>query len=82
VFIHNHSGKRWHEDIPPIQSLVVNKYTGVPGEGFWGFVKDKKVFANSSLKQKRLLVRQILQKIYHFDHWDEVLTTLRQVCRT
>ena len=27
-------GKRWHEDIPPIQSLVVNKYTGVPGVGF------------------------------------------------
>jgi len=66
-------GERWKCTIPPIQSLVVGKYTRVPGEGFWGIVKDRKVFANSSLKQKRLVVQQMLQEIYHFDQWDEVL---------
>ncbi len=53
-------GKRWHKDIPPIQSLVVNKYTGVPGEGFWGFA-GLQSFKKTSLKQKRLLVQQMLQ---------------------
>jgi hypothetical protein len=64
--------KKWDTDIPPIQSLVVNKYTGIPGEGFWGFA-GLKSFAKTSLKQKRLLVQQMLQKIFQFNEWDEVL---------
>lgn len=65
-------GKKWKTDIPPIQSLVVNKATGIPGKGFWGFAGLKSA-AKASLKQKRLLVRQMLQKIYQFSEWDEVL---------
>ncbi len=64
--------KEWHTEIPPIQSLVVSKSTGIPGKGFWGFAGPKS-FANTSLKQKRLLVQQMLQKIYQFDEWDDVL---------
>lgn len=64
--------KKWNINIPPIQSLVVNKFTGIPGEGFWGLA-GLESFAKSSLKQKKLLITQMLQEIYQFDQWEEVL---------
>ena len=32
--------KAWKEKIPPIQCLVVNKSTGIPGEGAGWFLRD------------------------------------------
>src|SRR4051794_35751946 len=32
--------KRWREKIPPLQCLVVNKNTGLPGEGIDWFFRD------------------------------------------
>lgn len=64
--------KQWKTEIPPVQSIVVNKTTGIPGEGFWGFAGLKSA-AKTSLKQKRFLVQKMLQEIYRFDEWDKVL---------
>ena len=64
--------KKWNADVPPIQSLVVNKATGIPGEGFWELAGLKSI-DKTSLKQKRLIVQQMLQNIYQFDKWNKVL---------
>src|SRR5262249_3228678 len=33
--------KHWRLDVPPIQCIVINKKTGLPGEGVGWFVSDK-----------------------------------------
>jgi len=42
--------KAWKEKVPPIQCLVVNKNTGLPGEGIGWFLEDKEDFAALSLR--------------------------------
>ena len=45
--------KEWEEEIPQIQSLVVNKNTGLPGEGFSWFMSEGDVYARSNPRQKK-----------------------------
>jgi hypothetical protein len=68
----------WKKSIPPIQCLVVNKNTKLPGEGIgWFFDEiDKKAFASRDKKQQRLIVNAKLQDIYSFGEWREVLSDL------
>ena len=64
----------WREDIPQIQTLVVNKSTGLPGEGISGFINESsKSFKNLTSRKKKLLIDRILYKIFSYDKWDEVL---------
>lgn len=67
--------QEWSEEIPPIQCLVVNKHTRLPGEGFWSFIIDKEDFRKLSSKQKRHLIDMQLHKIYVFPKWRKVLQT-------
>lgn len=65
--------KEWQQDIPPIQCLVVNKNTGLPGEGiseFFGTLADYKRLAK---RQRRQIVDAELAKIYGFPKWFKVL---------
>lgn len=66
-------GKRWRLKIPPLQMLVHNAASRVPGHGFYGFIGEKG--GKLSLRQKRLLTRRWLDQIYAFPRWDEVLST-------
>lgn len=68
--------KKWGEAIPPIQCLVVNKNTGLPGEGIGWFITDKNDFSKLSKEQKRRLVEAELQKIFSFSKWRKVLDQL------
>ncbi|WP_254318854.1 hypothetical protein [Vibrio cholerae] len=56
------------EEIPPIQCLVVNKATELPGEGIGLFISDKD-FKKLSKKQKKKIVDSQLTKIYSYPDW-------------
>ncbi|WP_426596255.1 hypothetical protein [Pectobacterium brasiliense] len=68
--------KEWGVEIPPIQCLVVNKGTGLPGEGIGWFLTKEYDFSSLSRRQKRNLVDAKLNLIYSFNEWNEVLSTL------
>jgi hypothetical protein len=68
--------KKWKTKIPPIQCLVVNKATGLPGEGIGWFLITKDDFGKLPLRRRREIVQAELQHIYAYPHWDEVLEEL------
>jgi len=66
----------WETEIPPINCLVINKNTQLPGDGVYVFVDDVNNYKNLSLKQKRDIVKNELVKIFTFSRWNEVLEYL------
>jgi hypothetical protein len=68
--------KSWKEKVPPIQCLVINKGTGLPGEGIGWFLIKKDAFADLPLRQKRAIVDAELQHVYAYSKWNEVLRFL------
>lgn len=65
--------KKWKTKIPPVQCLVVNKSTGLPGEGIGWFLVKKDDFAALPLRQKQAIVDAELQHIFSYSRWKEVL---------
>ena len=66
----------YKEEIPMIQSLVVNQQDGLPGGGIGGF--DKSInYEEKSPKEKKFYVKVWQQKVYSFSKWDEVLRHLK-----
>jgi hypothetical protein len=68
--------KKWGEEIPQIQCIVVNQTTELPGEGIGWFISDTKQFSKLSSRQKKALVDGVLAKIFGYDKWDSVLEEL------
>jgi hypothetical protein len=66
-------GKKWGKDVPPIQSLVIQKNSGLPGEGFNWFIKNKVEFEKATSTQKRKIINQMVSDVYLFSKWDDVL---------
>jgi hypothetical protein len=66
-------GKQWNVDIPPIQCLVINKNTGMPGEGVNWFLADREVFERSNKREQKRILQSVLTGVYHFPRWNEVL---------
>jgi hypothetical protein len=64
------------EEVPPLQCLVVNKNTGLPGEGVGWFIAGMENFATLSRRQQRDIVNAELLKIFSYTKWWEVLTAL------
>lgn len=62
-------------EIPPIQCLVVNKNTDMPGEGFGWFITEVD-FSKLNKTQKQNVVDRHLAKIYAFQKWDWVLNEI------
>lgn len=67
--------KEWHKDIPPLQCLVVNKNTGLPGEGFWAVlgIDDYQVLP---ALQRQEVFKSALTKLFIFQEWERVLQAL------
>jgi len=63
------------EEIPAIQGLVVNKNTGLPGEGFDWFIS-KSDFKKSDKKQKSNIINNQYLKIYSYPNWLNILKKL------
>lgn len=68
--------KQWKTKVPPIQCLVANKATGLPGEGIGWFLITKEDFGKLPLRRRREIVRAEMQHIYAYPHWDDVLAEL------
>lgn len=67
--------KQKNEDIPPIQCLVINKATKLPGDGFGWFISEAD-FNKLDTKQKRIVVNRQLSTIYSYPRWLELLDEL------
>lgn len=65
--------KVWKEKIPPIQSLVVNKNTGIPGEGIGWFLRALGDFKALSHRQRKELVAGAHALIFAYPRWEDVL---------
>jgi hypothetical protein len=71
----NLSRKR-REQVPPIQCLVVNGVTGLPGEGIGWFLVKKDNYASLPPDKKRSVVNAHLAGIFGYPYWNEVLEEL------
>jgi len=67
---------RKEEKIPPIQCLVLNKNTGLPGEGISWFLTDKEIFSALPKNKKREVVKGELTRIFAYPYWNEVLNSI------
>ncbi len=68
--------KVWKVKVPPLQCLVINKNTGLPGEGIGWFLVKKEDFSALPLRQKRVIVEAELAHVFSFSRWAEVLKAL------
>ncbi|MCA3247362.1 MAG: hypothetical protein ING29_12895 [Azospirillum sp.] len=66
----------WQEKVPPIQCLVVNKNTGLPGEGIGWFITKKEEFGRLPRSQQREVVKAELAKVFAYTKWPQVLAAL------
>lgn len=66
-------GKEWGEDIPPLQALVVNRATGMPGEGFGRELVDPTVLAGVSARTRKQVVAGMLTAVFTYPKWKQVL---------
>lgn len=68
--------KEWGEVIPVIQCVVVDKKTGLPGEGIGEFIADARPFGSLPRREQRRLIDLELRKVYAFEGWPAVLEAL------
>ena len=68
--------EKWDEHIPPLQCVVVNKSQNLPGEGFAWFVRDQADWLDLSLRERRIFADGVLNEIFMFTRWHEVLEEL------
>ena len=64
-------GEKWQEEIPPIQGLVVNKQTELPGDSV-NFLRHQKMES----WQKKVIVKIKLEEVYNYPKWLDVLKEL------
>ena len=63
-------------DVPPIQALVINKSTALPGEGISWFAPDAARFKSASRRERKFIVDEMLRAIFTYQHWNHVLDAL------
>lgn len=59
--------------VPRLTALVVNKATGLPGEGVVGFLDRPEEFRAAPLPVRKRLLDQILFEIFTFPGWERML---------
>jgi hypothetical protein len=68
--------KAWKTPIPPIQCVVVNRATGLPGEGIGWFLVKKEDFVALPREQQEAVVNAHLERIFAYPFWAKVLSSL------
>lgn len=64
-------GDQWQEKIPPIQGLVVNKQTRLPGDNV-NFLRHQRMES----WEKRAIVKTKLEEVFNYPKWLDVLEEL------
>lgn len=62
--------------IPPLNTLIVNAKTGVPGSGFDYYLStylSKKAPRGLTTKQRKVMAEETMKEVWCFDRWDEIL---------
>lgn len=72
----NDLAAEWDDEIPHIQSIVVNQQTDAPGPGFDGFLTEQGYSWNNPRERKALFV-EYRAKVSAYPYWDEVLDALK-----
>jgi len=70
-------GATWGRRVPPIEALVVNQATRLPGEGVSWFTPDPALFKAATRQQKKLIVDAMLSEVFAFRDWEKVLGALK-----
>ena len=68
-------GRRWGQRVPPIEALVCNKATEMPGDGVQGFLPAG--FAKHAVAQRRQILKNVLWEVFNYPRWDAVLGEFR-----
>ncbi len=68
--------KKWDTNIPPIQCIVVNKATGIPGEGIAWFINKNK-FDKFTPELKKQTLQEMSENVFSFKRWLEVLNEFK-----
>ena len=66
-------GKAWAEIIPPLQAVAVNRQSGLPGDGFTGFVPNPGAFKMAPTHRKKRIIGALLAEVYSYPRWLKVL---------
>ncbi|HEX8365974.1 MAG TPA: hypothetical protein VF603_11900 [Allosphingosinicella sp.] len=71
----NELAEEWEDHVPPIEALVVNQQTRLPGPGFDGFLTEQGE-TWSTKAERRALIEAHWARIYAYPYWREVLDEL------
>lgn len=71
----NELAKEWEDHVPPIEALVVNQQTRLPGPGFDGFLTEQGETWTTKA-ERRALIEAHWARIYAYPYWREVLDEL------
>lgn len=70
--------EEWDEPIPPINALIVNDNTGLPGKGVDTFLKAYLRQTGSKVKltaaQRQSIIEEIHKDIYNYSNWGKLLS--------
>lgn len=66
----------WQVQIPPLQVLVVNVGSDLPGEGFAEFTDDPEAFKKAPLFQRRRTIESLAARVRAYPRWRDVLQAL------
>lgn len=69
--------EEWKEEIPPIQTIVINKQTEMPGEGVNWFIKNRQQYEKSTPSERKQLLLEMLSNVFHYEKWLYVLEHLK-----
>ncbi|WP_422133980.1 hypothetical protein [Endozoicomonas sp. ALD040] len=69
--------EEWEESIPPLNAIIVNAKTGLPGKGVNYYVErysePDEYILNMSLDDKQALIEEVHSDIFAYEYWDDVL---------
>ena len=66
-------GQLWGQEIPPIQALVTNKSTGLPGRGFTEFLPDPGAFRRATSARRLVIHQRVTDMVHFYERWRGVL---------
>lgn len=69
--------KRNGSKIPPLQCIVINKNTGLPGDGIGWFLEKNRDYSKLPLAERRRIVARAHVEIFEFADWTALLQQLR-----
>lgn len=71
------TGEEWAESIPPLNALIVNQSTKLPGDGVNWYLeryhKPEQHVDDMTIDEKRAIVEEIHADIFAYEYWDDLL---------